>query len=447
MKKILLGLVSLLLPTVLNAQLPNPSTRALGMDGAYTSIAQGYESTFWNPAMLATEGRPKFSISLPHGDLEIGSNIYNFSDFGKYANHYLSDSDKQTLLSKLEPGLPLRIHTEFGVVPFGLSIGQFAMAIGTYGEGNASISNDAMQLLLYGNSTLSNPNQLFTANGSRGNGLVATTAAVSFALPFSLRNNRLSFGITGKYTIGHFLASVEDFGSNINTNPSFHITEAAQAIYTNYSSDCKSINPFSNSDCGGMAGRGISADFGVTLQIPNRDITISAVLVNGLGSMTWNQNRFVYKRTKCQIDYMSSDNFIKTCTDSTKLTTEESINADSQARVFRDSLLHNSNFSRLIRTGFALKKKNLTIGSTMQFRLGKGFDEQPEQLISAGLEYNILGFLPVRIGSSWDFNKTKTFSAGTGLKISRVNVDVSITSISGPSYSGLRLGAGTSLIW
>ena len=65
MKRMSLVLAGLLLPALLQAQLPDPSTRALGMGGAYTSLARGYEAVAWNPAMLAAVGRPGFTIGLP----------------------------------------------------------------------------------------------------------------------------------------------------------------------------------------------------------------------------------------------------------------------------------------------------------------------------------------------------------------------------------------------
>ncbi len=447
MKKIILGLASLLMPAMLKAQLPNPSTRALGMGEAYTSMARGYESVFWNPAMLATEGNPDFSISLPHADLEFDSNIYSFSDFRRYANHYLSSADKQTLMNKLAPDSSLTVSTKFNASLFGFSAGNFAFEIGTSGQGDLSVNSDAMQLLLYGNAGQTGPGQFFTANGSKGHAWAATTAAASFALPFYLQKNVLSVGITGKYTIGHFIGSAEDLGSRINANPSFSATEEAQTVYTSYGGNCTSINFLKGGNCGGKAGAGIGADLGAVLQMPDKEVTISAVIVNAINSMRWDKNRLIYERTDCETARNSSGDFVKTCTDSTKLTTQSAINADSQARDFQSYLMENSGFSRLIRLGFAVKKGNLSIGNAMQLRLSNGLDEQPAALISAGLEYNILGFLPIRVGSSWDFNNRKTISVGAGLQVKGVSIDAAIESISESDYSGIKLGVGAGLIW
>lgn len=448
MKRLSLVLAGLLVPALLQAQLPDPSTRALGMGGAYTSLARGYEAVTWNPAMLAVVGRPGFTIGLPHLNLELGSNAYGASDFRKYANSFLTTADKQTLVDKISsPDSALTLRTLVGVAPFGLSIGPFALMVGSAGEGELSVGKDAVRLALYGNASKTAPNQFFTALGSQGRGWGATTAAASFALPFPLLIGRLSVGITGKYTVGHFLASAGDIGTRIAVNPVFSATEAAQAIYTDYAKHCGSISPFASGSCGGNAGHGISADLGAALQFARGGVTLSAVLVNAIGSVTWDPSRLVYERTRRQATQDASGKVTTVTTDSTRLTTEAAINADPQARALRDSLLAHSNFARLARVGFALKSGQLTLGAAMQLRLQEGLDQQPSQLVAGGAEYRLLGFLPLRVGASWDFGEAATLSAGTGLQVLGVNLDVSAANISGTVHPGVRFGFGLGLIW
>jgi hypothetical protein len=166
MKRLSLVLAGLLLPATLAAQLPDPSTRALGMGDAYPSLARGYEAVYWNPAMLAALGSPGFTIGLPHVDVEVGSNVYGFSDFKKYANSYLTDADKQTLFSKLGSDSALTIRALGGVAPFGLSIGPFALAVGSQVQGDLALGKDAVQLALFGNASRTGAGQFFTAAGS-----------------------------------------------------------------------------------------------------------------------------------------------------------------------------------------------------------------------------------------------------------------------------------------
>jgi len=446
MKRASLALAGLLVPALLQAQLADPSTRALGMAGAYSSLARGYEAVYWNPALLAVAGRPGLSIGLPHVNVEVGSNAFGFSDIRKYANSYLTTADKQTILDKMGNDSSLTIRALGGVAPFGLSVGPFALAVGTSFEGDLAVGKDAVQLALFGNASRTGAGQFFTARGSGGFGWGATTAAASFALPFSLPVGRLSVGITGKYTIGHFLASAGDLGTKIGANPSFSAVTAGQAIYTNYGSNCGSFTPMGTDACGGQAGKGVSADLGAALQMGG-GITLSAVAVNALGSMTWDDSRLVYERTRRQVTQDASGSVTTVVTDSTRLTTAAAIDADPQARAMKDSLLAHASFAKLVRVGFGLKSGMLTLGAAMQLRLQQGLDQQPSQLVAAGAEYRLLGILPLRVGASWDFGEATTLSAGTGIQFLGINIDASVANISGTVHPGVRLGLGVGLIW
>lgn len=448
MKRLSLVLAGLLVPALLAAQLPDPSTRALGMAGAYGSLARGYEAVAWNPSALAALGRPAFSIGLPHLNFEFGSNVYGFSDFRKYANSYLSDADKQTLLDKIKPpDSTLSLRTIVGVAPFGLSVGPFGVAVGTAGEVNLGVGKDAVQLALFGNASRTGPGQFFTASGSNGRGWGATTVAVSYAMPFPMLIGHLSVGVTGKYTIGNFLARGEDLGTRTTVNPSFAATVAGQAIYTDYGSHCGSISLTGSGPCGAKAGSGFAIDLGGTLQLARDNITLSAVLVNALGSMSWSADRLVYERTVQQTTQAASGAVNTVVTDSTRLTTSGAIAADPQARALRDSLLAHANFARLARFGVALKNGPLTVGGTLQIRLASGLDQQYSQVVSGGAEYLALGVLPLRVGAAWNLAGALTLSGGFGLQLFGVNLDFAIASISGSVNPGVRIGTGIGLIF
>jgi hypothetical protein len=446
MKRLSLVLAGLLVPAVLAAQLPDPSTRALGMGDAYTALARGYEAVFWDPSLLAAFGRPGFTIGLPHVDVEVGSNTYGFADFKKYANSFLTDADKQALLDKIT-GSTLTIRTLVGAAPFGLSIGPFALLVGASGEVDGSVGKDAVRLALFGNAPRPGTSTTFTAAGSTGRAWAATTAAGSFALPFQIPLGRLSVGATYKYVIGNFLGLAGDLGTQVAFNPLFTATEAGQAIYTNYDKSCGTIQPFATGSCGGKAGTGYGVDLGATLQFARGGITLSAVVVNALGSMTWDQSRLGYDRTLRQSTQLSSGTVKDTLILQQSLHDPASISANAQASALRDSLLANANFARLARVGFALKSGQLTVAADAQIRLQAGLDEQSDKLLSAGAEYRLLGFLPLRVGASTDFAGATMLSAGTGLQFLGVNLDASIANISGTTRPGVRLGFGVGLIW
>lgn len=446
MKRFSLVLAGLLAPALLFAQLPDPSTRALGMGGAYTSLARGYEAVAWNPAMLAAFGRPGFTIGLPHLNVEFGSNSYGFSDVRKYANSYLSATDKQTLLDKIT-GSTLTIRSLVGAEPIGLSIGPFALMVGAAGQVEAGVAKDAVRLALEGNAPQGGSLSTFTAAGSNARAWAATTAAGSFALPFRIPLGRLSVGVTYKYVIGNFLGNASDLGTQVAFNPLFSATEAGEAIYTNYDSGCGSFSPFKTGMCGGQAGKGYGVDLGGALQLGHGGITLSAVVVNALGSMTWDASRLYYSRT-LRADSQTTSGSVVTAEDSTvNLKSTAAIAADPQASQLRSALLANADFARVLRIGFALHRGALTVAADGQLRLKEGLDQQSSQLLAVGAEYRLLGVLPLRVGAASDFAGATTLSAGTGLQLLGINLDVSAANISGTTQPGVRLGFGVGLIW
>ncbi|OYV68848.1 MAG: hypothetical protein B7Z72_07945, partial [Gemmatimonadetes bacterium 21-71-4] len=415
MKRVSLVLAGLLVPALASAQLPDPSTRAMGMGGAYASLARGYEAVAWNPAMLAALGRPGFTIGLPHVNFEFGSNAYGFSDVRKYANTYLTSADKQALLDKIT-GSTLTIRSLIGAEPLGLSVGPFAVMVGTSGEVDAGIGKDAVRLALNGNAPQIGTLSTFTAAGSNGRAWAATTAAGSFALPFRLPLGRLSVGATYKYIIGNFLGTATDLGSQVGFSPLFSATEAGQALYTDYGRNC-TIKPLGTGTCGGKAGNGYGVDLGATLQLGRGGVTLSAVVVNALGKMTWDASRLSYDRTLRQSTQTSSGTVQDTVLLQESLHGQASISANPQAAALRDSLLANADFARLVRVGFALRKGQLTVAAQGQLRLKEGLDQQSSRLLSAGIEYRLLGILPLRVGASSDFAGATTLSAGTGIQL------------------------------
>ncbi len=445
MKRMSLVLAGLLLPALLQAQLPDPSTRALGMGGAYTSLARGYEAVAWNPAMLAAVGRPGFTIGLPQVNFEFGSNTYGLSDVRKYANTFLSDSDKATLLAKIDTTLTLRAL--LGAAPFGLSIGPFAVLVGTAGQMSLGVGKDAVRLALYGNAPRAGSSSLFTAQGSNGRAWAASTIAGSFALPFELPLGHLSIGATYKYVIGHFLGSAGDLGTQVAFSPLFSATEAGEAVYTNYDQNCGTFSPFKTGSCGGRAGTGYGVDLGGTLQFAGHGITLSAVLVNVAGKMKWDASRLCYDRTLRQTTQSASGSVRDTVLLQQSLCDQASIAANPQATALRDSLVAHADFARLARFGLALRSGMLSVTADAQFRLKAGLDQQSTQLLSAGAEYRLLGIIPLRVGASSDFAGATMLSAGTGLQLLGINLDASVASISGTTRPGVRVGFGVGLIW
>ncbi len=441
MRRIALSLALLAAPAALTAQLPGPSTRALGMGGAYTAIARGYEATTWNPALLAASGRPGFSIGLPHGALEFGSNAYGLSDFRRYADEALTDADKATLLGKVDSTLEVRSFA--GVAPLALQIGRFAVSLGSSGQLSAGLGRDAVELMLYGNASRSGAGQFFTAAGSNGRGWAATTLAASYAMPFSTPMGRLSVGATAKKVWGHALGLARETSSQFQVNPAFSAQAAGHAIYTRYPSgyDFEGLGDLFSGDA--SPGSGFGVDVGGVLELPG--ITVAAVIVNAVGSMDWQADRLQYERGTYGVTQLPGGQVSDT--QSQLSLTGAAIDGDAVARALRDTLLATASFSRLVRVGATTRLAGIRLAADGQLRLSEGLDRQPSQAVAAGAEVVLLGILPLRAGLATDFADGFTLSGGTGLHLGPVKLDVSIANISGTDRPGVIVGAGLGLVF
>jgi len=443
MRKRMMIAVALLAPVTAAAQIPETSARALGMGSAYTLLAEGFEAAEWNPAVLAASHRPGFSIGLPAGSMEFGSNSWGFSDFRRYSGRALSDADKQALLDMVDTTLVVRGIV--GVAPLGLSIGPFALSVSTAASTEAGLGRDAVELALFGNASRSGAGQYFTAAGSGARGWSATTIAGSFAMPVSTPLGRLALGVTGKKIFGHGLGLARETSSQLQVNPQFAATAAGHAIYTAYPDSFSVEGPGDLLGGTGTPGSGFALDVGGVLELAGRRLTIGAVLVNVIGGMSWDEGRLRYERSAQAVTQQPDGTVI----DSDQHLTLDgaAIDGDPVARGLKDSLMARSDFSRLARVGVTMSLGGITLAGDAQVRLSRGLDEQPQQVVRAGAEYVLLGFLPLRAGIGSDFAETLMLSAGSGLHLGPVHLDVGVANLSGSDHPGVRVAAGLGLIF
>ena len=445
MKRLTVLLVALLAPAALRAQMPNIAPRSVALAGAYTSLARGVEAVAWNPAMLGARGGPEITFALPRLSLELGSNTYSWQDFRHYANRNLTDQDKQDLLGKIAlDDSVLTIRSIVGLAPIGISAGPVAITAATSGDMDLSLGRDAIELVLYGNAHRTGPGQYFTARGSSGRAWAATTIAGSIALPFNLPQGRLSVGATYKYVIGHFIGRANEVQSSFTVAPLLAAQAEGQALYTDYTSDYSPSKPDDILGGQGKAGSGYGVDLGATLQLGGRSATLSVALINAVGKMTWDAARLTYERTGYTLDQTTTGGVQQ---DSTHfvLTTPAAIEADPAARALRDSVLAHGDFARIARLGFALRSGALSLSADAHVRLKEGLDRQPARYVAGGIEYRLLGILPLRAGVGWDFGESLTLAGGAGLQLLGIHLDLSVASISGNVRPGAIFGVGVGL--
>lgn len=432
----LLAFAALAIPAALPAQVSGNSARALGMGNAYTALARGWEAVAWNPAMLGRPGQPGVSIGLPQMTGEVGNNAFTVGDIRKYADQDLTDADKQYLLSRIRnDDSTWVVRGRLGAQALGVSVGPLAFSYSMSGFVSASASRDAVEFALNGNGAFSTGQNFFELAGSGGNGWAASTLAGSYGRSFNTSLGRMSAGVTVKWVKGNFLGVAHDEGSQIYSDS---VVAVGEVLYTEYNNNFEGFGDiFSRAP-----GHGLGVDLGATLQL-GRGMLLSVVLVNPIGSMSWDQDRLRFDRSDYTLR-MSANGVVSDTSSQTTLR-GSAISGDPAAAALRDSLLDNASFSKALRAGVATHLAGITLGSDIAFRLKEGLDRMPAVNLGVGAEYVVLGFLPLRAGFRSDFDETTAISVGTGLKLGFFTLDLSAAEIMGSRHPGALVGAGFGL--
>ena len=438
MRHLFAATLPLLVPAALAAQLPDPSIRSLGMAGANSAVATGWEAVALNPALLSARGRPGWSLGLPRIQTEVASNAWGMSELRTYGGKTLSDADKQALLDQIDSTLDTR--AQFGITPFGLQIGPFAFSIASAGDLQANVGKDFAELLLFGNANRSTP---FTLTGSRADGWAATTAGLSYAMAFGTPAGRLNAGVTVKKVWGNGLGSGREITSTLQSSPNFNARLVGHTVYTDYPDgyNFSSAGDFLGGT--GSPGSGYGMDLGAVWELSG--ITVAASVTNVAHKMDWDASRFTYEH----VDYRVTQDAAGNTTDTTirvELHGAE-IDTNAIARTLRDSVVANSNFSRQLRAGAAMKLGGVRLAADALIRLSDGIDRPPSQAVAVGAEYVFMGLLPLRAGFGTDFDGTTRYSGGLGLYLGPVRIDVGASTTLGSQRDVTRVGAGLGLVF
>ncbi|MBD3232860.1 MAG: hypothetical protein GF315_03970, partial [candidate division Zixibacteria bacterium] len=117
--KPLTALLAMMLALVLIPNLAHgygeSDARSLGMGGAYTAAARGYQSLQNNPANLGLRDNFKSSWEFFSLGAQLRNNAFSLNDYNQYTGAYLTDDDKEEILGKIpSEGLSLNVLTEAG---------------------------------------------------------------------------------------------------------------------------------------------------------------------------------------------------------------------------------------------------------------------------------------------------------------------------------------------
>ena len=382
------------------------NARAIGMAGAYTSLARGYDSPAFNPANLGLRSHRQSGIQLIGVGVAISNNSFSLDDYNTYTGATLNAQDKLDLLNKI-PAEGLKVSADADVSVFSFSSGSLAFSITGMGAAEINISHEVAELLLNGN-TIADTIKL---DGTYGEGYGLASANVSYGRQiYGFGDRRLSVGTTFRYLHG--------FGFEEIT----HLNGEAVTLSTGFEGIGSVIARTAT------GGSGYALDLGGVLQI-NKSYAVGLTVFNFLSNITWNkdteEHRYSFEFDTLNVGNMDNDDIIAST----------------------DTTIAVSNFSSkmpsVIRLGLAKTTGSLlwAVDWEQGFKKAAGSSSKPR--ISTGAEMRLLSFLPLRAGFGTGGKRGTTFSGGFGLDTAMLYLDFAVANynaISGPSGKGLNFG-------
>lgn len=380
------------------------NARAIAMAGAYTSLAKGFHSSSFNPANLGFESGQMNGVELFGMGVAISNNSFTLGDYNNYTGAHLTQSDKDELLSKIpSEGLKIAADVEASILAVGL--GSIAFSVSALGAAEVNMGRAPMELILNGNSFAETID--FSDMYGEGYGL----ASFNFSYGRQIYKNierRIAVGGTFRYLKGFGYEEIIELDGKVVT------------LSTGFNGQG---NVVARTATGGA---GYALDLGTSVQV-NKNYTIGVTLFNALSKMTWTDDpqeyRYTFRFDTVTVANMGTDSLF-TSSDTTIDIAEFST---AMPRSFKVGLART--------TGKLLWAVDWEQG----FKKGAGTSAKPR--LSAGAEYHVLSFLPLRTGFAIGGKRGTTFAGGFGFDFSVFYIDLAAANynaISGSSGKGLN---------
>lgn len=381
------------------AQLPSPSTRALGVGDNYTALARGFSAAAWNPALLGVSGNPGVSFALLPARAIAGLDPVTLADLKDFEGKFVPANVREQWLTQIESegsedgtagGDATLLAAQFGPVAL-----QIASSFRTVGD----LSPGAAELLLFGNAGRTGQPRDFNLSGSSIHAHAFSTVGLSFGLP--IRNtpaSRAAIGITAKYTMGHFFATGEDDGSTITDEPNVNLRFPLVATSTD--------------DFNANGGNGLGLDIGLAME-KNR-ITIGLAVKNVVNTFKWDADKLRFRQGIASFDESArTSNF-----------DEQSF---SSAPANLRQLAEDATFKPTLAAGVAFQASpKFTVSSDVRARLGDTtLEVDPKLHLGAGAEFRVLPLLPLRAGVAIVTGGFQ-FGGGVGVELGPLNLAASV---------------------
>ncbi len=413
MKNFTTYLTALLILAVLASQsfaLGQSSARSVAMGGAHIGLASGIEAAKYNPANLGLSNHRYTGLELVGIGANVSNNSFTLSDYNKYTGAFLTSEDKEDILDKI-PAEGLKLAVDVEADALALSTGSLAIVSSGVGIADVNLNRDLFDLVLNGNTYA----DTIDVTGSYSTVLAYASAGLSYGMGvYSSGSRELAVGVTTKYLRGIGIERVTELEGGVATCATGLAGSGHKIAQT------------------AEGGTGYAVDLGAALKL-NNSYTLGLCIENFYSRINWDRNPeergYIFSFDTMTVDNMGDD-----------YVTSEDYTRDIAA--FTTTLPSAMTFGVANTSGSLVWAVDWRQG----FRKHDGSSTKPR--ISAGVEYNGLKLLPLRVGYATGGDRNTAFSFGSGLHLWAYYLDVAAvtgSSFSGYSAKGLNVAVSTGL--
>lgn len=351
------------------AQLPVASAATLDKGFDPTAVGGGFAAIAANPAGLAHEDAPGFSLALPGLSARAGAGPVTVADLADVEGTFLTSSVKEDWLGRVVAGGAQTARFGTGATALALTVGGVGVQVSNRVGGTADLSADAVELLLFGNAGRTGEPRDFNVENSFLEGYAISTAALSLGFPAS---DWLLLGVTGKYSVGNGLVVGRDGGSFVSADPL--AVELEFPILLPYEESYRFDN-----------GSGYGMDLGF---IAGYGVKVGVMLENVFNTFDWKLDNFSYIMGQAIFD----DEVQESDFDRQPLA-----DAPMELREDFEQLAEEFGLERRVTAGISIPLHPvLQVFGNVQKSLTQGMSFDPDFYGGVGAEWRAVSFLPLR---------------------------------------------------
>jgi hypothetical protein len=389
------------------------SAAASALGDNYTALARSFNAAAWNPANLGLPGNARFSLAISP-QLGLGTGPVTLSDVHGYGGKLVPDPVRHAWLQRIGDAGGQDIGGTVDITPLALSIGPVALSATTTLRADGTVPEAVAELLLFGNAGRMGVPQDYVLTDLGLDANATTTFAAAYGHRLSGLIGDFALGLTGKYIVGHGMASLRDNGSSITSDPLALHVDAPMVL-----TDTATLRN----------GAGFGLDIGAAWTLGK--FRTGAVVRNAVNTFRWDTDRLYYVPLRATID-----GAVQEADGAGEILPISAASPELRAQLVER--VGNVTVPPTLALGVAYTGlRRVTFSVDLRQRLGAGLELGSRTHAGVGAELHLIPFVPLRAGVTTLGNGMR-YSGGLGLEFGVVNLQASasLREVNGRSDTG-----------